>query len=563
MEFAFTRNWAIEVNDMSEAFELILSKTAPLEDGRYPGLRYEEIQYDKFRKFKDVAVPLRDGTRIYIDIYRPLDEHPSPCLLAWSPYGKHGLKNLGMMPGADVPPEWVSKHAIWEGPDPEYWCTRGYTIISPDPRGAWVSEGTLTFWSSSEADDGFDLIEWLARQPWSTGKIGMLGVSYLAVSQWMIAAKRPPSLAAICPWEGFSDPYRELYFHGGIPEQGFLTWWQPMSRWSLNPAEDMVQMCEAHPLRDEYWKSKAIDLAAIVTPALVVAGWGDHGLHTRGTLEGFRRISSQHKWLQVHGQKKWRHFYHPESVAKQQAFFDHFLKGAQTAVSRWPAVTIEIRENNHVITTRNESSWPLRSATPMRLYLDAATMSLSANAPTSLTQAVYDSSQLSDRIVFEHPFAQDTEITGGASLHIWMSPDEHTEMDVFVALRKRDRNGHAVGLRFFSTFSDGPVALGWLRASHRSPDKNSSDLQPTHPHQGREPVEPGKPIALDIEIWPSSTLFRASERLELVVGGSDLYVFNSGAPENRHKADNKGTYRVTSGPSFESYLTLPVIPNTR
>ena len=544
---------------MSNDFELVLSKTGRLEDGRYPGLGYEEKRYEKFRKFKDVAVALRDGTTIYIDVYRPLDEAPSPALLAWSPYGKHGLKNLGMMPGADVPADWVSKHAIWEGPDPEYWCPRGYSVISPDPRGAWASQGTLTFWSRSEADDGYDLIEWLARQPWSTGKVGMLGVSYLAVSQWMIAARRPPSLAAICPWEGFSDPYRELYFHGGIPEQGFLRWWQPMSRWSLNPAEDVIRMHELHPLRDAYWLSKAIDLAAIEVPAFVVAGWGDHGLHTRGTLEGFKRIASKQKWLEVHGQKKWRHFYQPASVAKQQAFFDHFLKGADSGVTRWPAVTLETRESNQSITSRSESAWPLPSVVPTRLFLNCGMMSLTQDAPRELAKFAYASDQ-DGRAVFELQFSEDTEITGSAALHIWMSADEHTEMDVFVGLRKIDTAGREVGFRFFSTFSDGPVALGWLRASHRALSPASTPLQPIHDHQSKTPVRPGEAMALDIEIWPSSTLFRAGERLQLVVGGSDLYIFNSGAPENRHGTDNRGRHTILSGPSFESYITLPLVP---
>jgi len=543
---------------MCTDFELILSQTGRLEDGRYPGLRYEEQTFGKFHRFKDVAVPLRDGTTIYIDVYRPLDDTPSPSLVAWSPYGKHGLKNLGMMPGADVPADWVSKHAIWEGPDPEYWCPRGYSIISPDPRGAWSSEGTLTFWSRFEADDGYDLIEWLARQPWSTGKIGMLGVSYLAVSQWMIAARRPPSLAAICPWEGFSDAYRELYFHGGIPEQGFLHWWQPMSRWSLNPAEDVVRMHELHPLRDGYWKSKAIDLSAIEVPAFVVAGWGDHGLHTRGTLEGYKQISSKRKWLQVHGQKKWRHFYDPTSIAKQQAFFDHFLKGHDTAVSSWPAVTIETRENNESITSRSEPSWPPPSISPRRLFLDCGTMSLTKDPPLDLTQATYESTAQDGRVSFGHCFSEDTEITGGAALHIWMSAEAHVEMDVFIAFRKLDREGKEVGFRFFSTFSDGPVALGWLRASHRALAASSTLMQPVHAHDVTTPVQPGKAVALDIEIWPSSTLFRAGESLQVMVGGTDLYVFKSGAPENRHKTDNKGLHRILSGPGFESYLTLPV-----
>jgi uncharacterized protein len=294
-------------------------------------------------------------------------------------------------------------------------------------------------------------------------------------------------------------------------------------------------------------------------PAFVVAGWGDHGLHTRGTLEGLKRIASKQKWLEVHGQKKWRHFYQPASVAKQQAFFDHFLKGADSGVTRWPAVTLETRESNQSITSRSESAWPLPSVVPTRLFLNCGMMSLTQDAPRELAKFAYASDQ-DGRALFELQFSEDTEITGSAVLHIWMSADEHTEMDVFVGLRKIDTAGREVGFRFFSTFSDGPVALGWLRASHRALSPASTPLQPIHDHQSKSPVQPGEAVALDIEIWPSSTLFRAGERLQLVVGGSDLYIFNSGAPENRHGTDNRGRHTILSGPSFESYITLPLVP---
>src|SRR5258706_2850295 len=135
---------------------LILSGTAPLESGGYPGLKPDRIVRDTFIKLKDVAVQLRDGVTIYVDIFRPrIQSRVSPALLAWSPYGKHGLKNLGMMPGAGCESSWVSPDVIWEGPDPAFWCPRGYTLVSPDPRGAWSSEGTLTFFSEQEANDGY------------------------------------------------------------------------------------------------------------------------------------------------------------------------------------------------------------------------------------------------------------------------------------------------------------------------------------------------------------------------------------------------------------------------
>lgn len=544
---------------MIEPYRLVLSETAPLESGRYPGFGYKREVFDAFVKERDVAVPLRDGTTIYVDIYSPHDVKPGPVLTSWSPYGKHGLKSLKMMPGADVDPEWVSEHVIWEGPDPAAWCPMGYTIVIPDPRGAWSSEGTLNFFTNIEGEDGYDLIEWIAKQPFSNGKVGMLGVSYLAISQWNIASKRPPSLAAICPWEGLSDPYREVFFAGGIPEWRFLEWWQAHSRFSLSPAEDMKQMCADHPLLDDYWATKTFDLEAIDVPALVVAGWGDHAMHTRGTLDGFRRISSKQKWLQIHGQKKWRHFWHPESVAKQRAFFDHFLAGKETGIEHWPRVEYELRESNEKSTFETSGNWPLDNVKPLPLHLDCASGTLSTEPALVASQTSYEADRPNDTVTFTYRFEADMQITGGAKLRLWLIAEDHDEADVFVALRKLGPDGAPVGFRWWSMFTEGPIALGWLRASHRGLSPLSTDLQPIHTHRVREPLVPGKATALDIEIWPSCTLFRRGETLEVTIGANDLSLFNTGAPEPEHRPDNRGRYRILGGGEHDSHLLLPWI----
>src|SRR5260221_7099487 len=113
----------------------------------------------------------------------------------------------------------------WEAPDPAWWAAQGYAVVICDLRGAGASDGEASLPSDQEGEDVYDLIEWAAAQPWSTGAVGMLGVSYLAISQWKAAALRPPSLKAICPWEGFTDAYRDLLFPGGIAEAGFTRLW--------------------------------------------------------------------------------------------------------------------------------------------------------------------------------------------------------------------------------------------------------------------------------------------------------------------------------------------------
>ena len=139
-------------------------------------------------------------------------------LLRLGPYGKHALSNQVFWPLSGVNPDWLSPLTPFEGPDPVFWGAHGYAVAIVDPRGAWQSEGDFHHHGLQEASDCHDAIQWLAEQPWSNGRIGMTGVSYLAVAQYQAASRRPPALAAINPWEGFSDFYREFAYHGGIPE---------------------------------------------------------------------------------------------------------------------------------------------------------------------------------------------------------------------------------------------------------------------------------------------------------------------------------------------------------
>ena len=140
-------------------------------------------------------------------------------------------------------------------------------------------------------------------------------------------------------------------------------------------------MQKLHPLFDEYWAGKNADLSKITVPAFVVASWTDHGLHNRGTIEGFKQISSKDKWLIVHGRKKWWHFYQPENVEKQRQFFNRFLKGIDNHVKDWPRVTIEVREKYYVGETRTENEWPLARTQYTKYFLDAATASLGTTPP--------------------------------------------------------------------------------------------------------------------------------------------------------------------------------------
>jgi uncharacterized protein len=516
---------------------------------------------------RDVSVVLGDGVRIHVDVFRPRDETPAAPLIAWGPYGKHVPNEPLRIPNAGLRPEHMSPVTPFEGPDPVYWVPRGYAVVTVNPRGLWYSQGSATYLSPEEARDFYDVIEWAGVQPWSNGKVGLTGVSYLASSQWRVAELAPPHLAAINPWEGWADTYREVACHGGIPD----TWFWPYlwTRWgaSTTTIEDWRAEMREHPLFDAFWASKQADFAKIRVPAFVVASWCDQGLHTRGTLEGFKHIASEHKWLEVHGRKKWAYYYEPASAARLQVFFDHFLKGEATAIGEWPRVRLEIRERAYVGCMRGENEWPLARTRYTRLHLDARDGSLRPEPIAAAGQCRYEAVPGlpdADHASFAITFAEPAELTGHARLRLFMSAEGSDDLDVFVGLQKLDRDGAIVPFPFYAQFDDGPVALGWLRASHREPDAaHSREHQPVLRHRRLQKIEPGTVVPLDIEIWPSSTRFEAGETLRLVVQGSDInkYPKTSAPVYFRHEDTvNRGIHTIHTGADTDSFLLVPVIP---
>ena len=374
-----------------EPFGRIFREGVPPIKHGYPGLGYKITREHGMIIEHDVAVPMRDGVKIYIDVTRPEGNEKAPALVAWSSYGKHRpFQYEYFFKEGGVKREWYSKYTNFEAPDPLYWVPRGYAIINVDPRGTWQSEGDAVYWGHEEGKDGYDLVEWAGAQEWCNGKVGLTGVSYLAIVQWLIAATQPPHLAAINPWEGLSDMYREFAFHGGIPETFFTPIWQKSVSYSVNRVEDLLAMMKEHPLFDRYWATKIADFSKINVPAFVVASWADQGLHLRGTLEAFDGIASKDKWLIVHGRKKWENYHQPDSVEKQRAFFDRFLKGIDNDVAKWPKVRLEVRDRYYVGNSRNENEWPLARTKYKKLFLDARSGSLKTAPVKAQWQARYD-----------------------------------------------------------------------------------------------------------------------------------------------------------------------------
>ena len=180
-------------------------------------------------------IEVDDGIVLRADVYRPVEEGRWPAILTYGVYGK-GLAFQEGYPAQwekmvtdypEVTADSSNRYMNWETVDPERWVPDGYAVVRVDSRGAGWSPGVLETRSSRETQDLYQCIEWAARQPWSTGKVGMLGISYYASNQWRVAALQPPHLAAIIPWEGLADTYRDSLYHGGI-YCGFQARWFPI-----------------------------------------------------------------------------------------------------------------------------------------------------------------------------------------------------------------------------------------------------------------------------------------------------------------------------------------------
>ncbi len=529
--------------------------------------QYERREQDGMIIERDVIVPTRCGHHLYVDLFRPANAGKVPPLVVWTPYGKHDPAPLATIyPASGVQAEWQSDLTIFEAPDPVYWTGQGYAVVIADTLGTWYSDANASFFSPQEARAHYDLIEWAGVQEWSNGKVGLSGVSYLASSQWKVAALRPPYLAAINPWEGWSDTYNEIVRHGGIPETFF--WPYIQTRWGVseNRVEDLWAHTSESEFFDEYWQSKVAKFEDIEVPAYVVASWSDHGVHTRGTLEGYKRISSPQKWLEVHGSKKWAYYYEPQSIARQTAFFDYFLKGEESGLEDWPEVRLHVRDRAGVATQKSAQQWPVEGTDYRKLYLDASAASMRSEPPTSAAEAGYDPLDEAQELHFDYRFEEETELVGHMKLRLFVSIEQGDDMDIFVALDKLEQGAAATPFVHWAVFEDAPLAFGWLRLSRRELDPDrSTEFQPVLANRSELKVRPGEVLQADIEILPSGTRFAAGDVLRLRIKGRDIFTPPKPQLYSRHEDTvNSGTQHLHTGPEARSYLLVPVteLPET-
>jgi predicted acyl esterase len=507
----------------------------------------------------DVPIEMDDGIVLRADVFRPAAEGKFPVIVSYGPYAK-GLSFQEGYKGnwarlIKAAPEVLAgssnKYQNWELIDPEKWVPEGYTCVRIDSRGAGRSPGMLDVWSPRETLDLYQCIEWAGTQSWSSGKVGINGISYYAMNQWTVGALRPPHLAAMCIWEGSSDYYRELCRHGGILSDFFNSWFPRQvatvqhgvgTRGSksavtgelvagpntLSDVElamnraDSPGEAKRRKLYDDYYAARTADFSKIDAPLLSAANWGGMGLHTRGNFEGYLAAGSRQKWLEVHGDTHFTHFYSKYGETLQKRFFGHFLKGEDTGWGKQPRVSLNIRHPHEKFVLRQANEWPLAETQWAKFFLHPEGMVLRSKPSSASTILTYET--MGEGLTFcTSPTKTSIEITGPVAAKLWLS-SQTTDADVFLALRLFDPDGKEITF-IGSNDPRVPIGLGWLRASHRKLDSGKSlPYRPWHSHDEEWPPKPGEPVELDIEIWPTSIVVPPGYRLALTISGKDYEV---------------------------------------
>jgi predicted acyl esterase len=524
---------------------------------------------------KDVPVTLRDGVTIHVDVLRPATDEPVPVIVAWSPYGKgQGTSPsvIGIFAMVGLDNGLVSGLAKFEGPDPAYWCAQGYAICNPDIRGVVDSDGDSVLWDRQEGRDCYDLIEWLAEQEWCTGKVGMSGTSYLAASQWFTAAEQPPHLAAINPWEGVSDVYRDLVLRGGMPDTGFAGQLQHGSFFGRNRKEDILTEAERFPLMHELWENKIPAFDRITVPAYVVASYSNT-LHTAGTFRAWRRIASQDKWLRVHNTQEWPDYYDPANVEDLRKFFDRYLKDEDNEWEQTPRVrysVLDLHGGDRVNLPADE--FPPADVSSTRYYLDGRSRTLRTEAPADAVPVGYAVGSNPDQASFLLRFEHETVLLGYPKAHLWVEADGADDMDLFVLVQKLDALG--TPLQAFTVPNHSAMAHdvtergatilrykgsdGRLRVSARQLDETlSTDDVPAHCFDRVQKLEPGEVVDVEIDLLPIGLSFSPGEQLRFVISSRNL--LGPMMPGIREYVPaNSGRHTIHTGGQRASYLQLPV-----
>ena len=559
------------------------------------------------RTVPNISIPLQDGTMLAADLYLPVTDERLPALLGWSPYNKDLFPT-----GAPAP--------FNEPGNVTFLASCGYPVIIANTRGTGRSTGDLpvAMFEKSEVDDMREVFAWIARQPWSDGRVAMTGMSYFGISQLFAAGHRMPGLAAVAPFGSATDIYRMVAYQNGTLHSGFLTPYvavngsvqhirmptalrhalgyvvgtapvQAVARkalWSnlhrlvrrLSPPEPWLRRwaayCLEHPLDGPFYREASTwpKLPDIEVPVLLGAEWSMVGLHLSGTFEAWHRIKAPKKMFIGPRWDQWPFLRYQKEIV---SYYNHVIKGVENGYDRLPAVRYWLHGAER---WESAQDWPPPDATKWSLFLTsdhAGKGRLSEKASTdgkSLSWAslpaglsypgAFDRSAPYPQVLryASDPASDDVHIAGPADITLQLSC---TAMDTHVQVRLSD-------LAPDGTVST--VSVGWLLASHRSIDAaRSTPTEIVHDHAHPLPVTPGAPHSLRFSLFPFAQLLRKGHRLILEIGSDpkrlapgtkDKFVYfgNAGTPYSalntvHHSASGQSVLRLTVRPRTADELT--------
>ncbi|MDW2796374.1 CocE/NonD family hydrolase [Clostridium boliviensis] len=504
---------------------------------------------------QDIPVKMRDGVTIYADIYKPEAEGRYPLIISWSFYGKRPFDGQSEWQIMGVPPQTVSNMSKFESPDPGYWCRRGYAVANVDPRGIGHSEGDFVQFGSQDGKDGYDFIEWAAKQSWCSGRCALSGNSCVAMTQWRIASQQPPHLTCMAPWESTTDMYRESLCEGGIPAHSFV---RLVMKEACGPnyMDSTPDNLEKYPFIDcAYWKDKDPVWENVTIPVYQTACWNH--FHLRGSINAFRKCRSRRKWLRVHRDFEWPDAYSNENLKDLELFFARYLKLERNGWELTPKVRIEVQDTGEFLTMKNrpEENFPLKRTKYEKLYLDASDRSMKKEPVEKTAMAVYESE--TGEVWFDYRFEEDTELTGYMKLRLHVAAESYNDMDLFIAVQKLSTKGDLLPVTLFG--EPHPGAWGKMRVSRRKLDeKLSTDYCPVQAHIYDEKLKPGQIVPVDIEIVPTSRFFHKGQQIRVSIAGR--YIRGDWFEPLMWNSDNQGNHLIYTGGEYDSFLQIPVIP---
>jgi predicted acyl esterase len=565
----------------------------------------------------DVLVAMRDGVRICIDIYRPDTTERLPALLAFAIYNKDFQ---GPDVARELPPQpaWTP---LWTGPmeagDTHFLVSRGYVHVIGSPRGVGKSEG-----GGSRQWDSYDLIEWIAAQPWCDGNVGMVGISGFGAEQFHAAKQQPPHLKAIFPFDprgayGVLGSFREEYpggvlhlfrylvghftaMHqdrggpGALPEPRETYWREAMAnpdyRMYPNVLNMLAQKGQHMPpifelLIDPYEKNGAIEqaeaeLAKIKVPFYTGSGWYGYTYktHLNGAQSYFAAVDAPKKLMftgPAHLERPF-HSFHREMLR----WFDHWLRKIDTGIMQEPPVKFWVMGENR---WRTATSWPLPETRWTRLYLNSwERLSAEPFTPGSVDQfippdAFVQMPPTQTKVVqklryMTDPLPDDLLVAGPISLALFAEIDQD-DTNWLVTLKDVGPDVSVMTVRegerdLPRDLPEREVTRGWLKASMRQIDpERSKPWKPWHllTRESRQPVVPGEVVQYQIEILATANLFRKGHRICLEIASVDFPTGVAGATNAEYVpyhicSSRTVLHKIYHDAGRPSHLLLPVVP---